>query len=121
MPKLPASFTSSTAAVIVPLPFAMKLPTRAISLPFRSSPLISKAYCPLRLELVKPTLGGGGGGVEELLPPHAAANRAAQSARATIRCFTAHLRRFAAQTFRSAPTEDHARFLPRVLVCPFEL
>src|SRR5579863_131301 len=62
--------------VMLPLPSALKEPTRAKNPPVApSSPLIEKAYWPFRLVTEKPPVGGGGvGGVPP--PPQAAAKSA---------------------------------------------
>src|SRR5882757_11386173 len=74
---------------MLPLPSAVKEPTRAKKLPVTSVPLMEKAYCPLRLALEKlPTGGGGVGG--EPPPPQAAAKTAAQRVRARHRRFIVH-------------------------------
>src|SRR2546425_9230568 len=87
---LAGSTTSSIAEVMFPLPSAVKLPTRAMNPPFRSSPLMEKAYWPFRLLLEKFPIGGGGGVIEA--PPLQAA---AQTARAIVPSkrtrFIAHL------------------------------
>src|SRR6266849_158764 len=85
---LRAVFTSSTPPVILPLPSAMKAPTRAKNPPI-SWPLIRNAYWPLRLALEKLPTGGGGRGVE--LPPlHAAARTAEKRVKQKARRFTVH-------------------------------
>src|SRR5882757_4054070 len=71
---------------MLPLPSAVKEPTRAKKLPVTSVPLMEKAYCPLRLALEKLPTGGGGVGVEPP-PPQAAAKTAAQRVRARHRRF----------------------------------
>ena len=58
---LAGSTTSSIAEVMFPLPSAVKLPTRAMKPPFRSTPLMAKAYWPFRLVSEKFPVGGGGG------------------------------------------------------------
>src|SRR5437667_12830256 len=87
---LAGSTTSSIAEVMFPLPSAVKLPTRAMKPPFRSTPLMAKAYWPFRLVSEKFPVGGGGGVMEA--PPLQAA---AQSARAIVASrrtrFIAHL------------------------------
>src|SRR5258708_35625249 len=68
---------------MLPLPSAVKEPTRAKKPVEPLLPLIEKAYCPLRLELEKFPVGGGGIGTEPLLLQAAAkvaANRARKRA-----------------------------------------
>src|SRR5258708_38233876 len=65
---------------MLPLPSAVKEPTRAKKPVEPLLPLIEKAYCPLRLELEKFPVGGGGIGTEPLLP-QAVAKVAANSTR----------------------------------------
>src|ERR1700676_4571064 len=103
------------ADVIAPLPLAVKVPTRAMNAPFRSEPLISKAYCPFKLELEKPTGVGVGVGVLLLPPPQAAARFARQMVTARKRRFTGPLLRSAVQVSRWAPKGSHACYAPRAL------
>src|SRR5438876_3686057 len=87
---LAGSTTSSIAEVMFPLPSAVKLPTRAMKPPDESSPLMEKAYWPLRLLSEKFPIGGGGGVIEA--PPLQAAAHSARAIVASGRTrFIAHL------------------------------
>src|SRR6266478_8250270 len=87
------SLTSSTPPLMLPCPSAVKLPTRASGLtvvPANTSPLVTKAYWPLRLALLY--LPTGGGGLTIPLPLlHAELQRAATTEKAARRRFIAHL------------------------------
>src|SRR6266403_2724952 len=91
---VPAALTSSIPAVMLPAPSAVKLPTRdngtGENPPVKDSPLVTNAYWPFRLALLKfPT--GGGSVMVSPPPPHAAIQKAAASANAEKRRFIAHL------------------------------
>src|SRR5262252_2412987 len=89
----PETFTSSTPPEMPPLPSAVKLPTRARGLtvaPLKTSPLVMKAYVPLRLARENLPVGGGGC-TEEPPPPQAARQRAAAETSAVARRFIGHL------------------------------
>src|SRR5713101_2001849 len=90
---VPAAFTSSTPPVILPVPSAVKLPTRASGVafkpPVKDSPLVTNTYWPFKLaRLYLPT---GGGGLTIPLPLQAVLQRAAATERARRRRFIAHL------------------------------
>src|ERR1700722_2479492 len=95
---------------MVPLPFAVKVPTRAIKPPCKSVPLISKGYGPFRLAFEKPAWTGGGGVELPPPPPQAAANPIRHIARERGRRFTMHLHRSADRVFRPAPVTGPAWF-----------
>src|SRR5215470_6238223 len=88
----PETFTSSTPPGMPPLPSVVKLPTRARGLtvaPLKTSPLVMKAYVPLKLASENLPLGGGG--CTEAPPPQAASHRAAAETSAVTTRFIAHL------------------------------
>src|SRR5579862_692538 len=73
--------------VMLPLPSALKEPTRAKNPPVEpSSPLMEKAYWPFKLVTEKPPVGGGGVGVVPP-PPQAAAKSANDSESNSARVF----------------------------------
>src|SRR6266852_4201665 len=89
----PSTLVSSTPPVMPPAPFAIKVPTRAKGTgenpPVKDSPLVTNAYWPFRLALLKLPTGGGSVMVPPP-PPHAAVQRAAASTNAGKRRFIAH-------------------------------